>query len=74
MLRCQGFQEKEVKFGVEQTFQINRLDLGRIEKIRESYFRDAESLIEDLKTLESQPFVQDEPEIEDLKSFYYCSD
>ncbi len=68
----EGFQEEKVEFGVENEFQTERLDLQRIEDIRQSYFDQAEKLVGDLMERESPPFVRDDPEIEGLKSFYYC--
>ncbi len=69
----EGFQDKEVEFGVESDFQTERIDLTNIDEIRESYFSEAEKLVEDLRGVTLIPFVQDHPEIEDLKSFYYCT-
>jgi len=69
----QGFQEEKVELGVEKEFQTERLNLQRIEDIRQSYFEQAGKLVDDLMKRESPPFVRDDPEIEDIKSFYYCS-
>jgi selenocysteine lyase/cysteine desulfurase len=65
-------QSKKPVFGVDRTFQTNKADLSRIDAIRESYFRQAQSLVRELKGLPICPFVKDDPSIEDLKSFYYC--
>jgi len=69
----EGFQEKEVEFGVENDFQTERLNLERIDRIRESYFEQAEKCAQDLRATEPMPFIQDEDEIEELKAFYYCA-
>jgi len=69
----EGFQEKEIEFGVENEFRTEKLNLQRIEDIRQSYFEQAGSLVEALMERELPPFVRDNPEIEDLKSFYYCT-
>lgn len=68
-----GFQEEKVELGVENEFQTERLDLKRIDRIRESYFYQAEKRVEDLRTQEPMTFIQDEKEIEELKAFYYCA-
>jgi selenocysteine lyase/cysteine desulfurase len=67
------FEETEVEFGVENEFQTERLDLERIERIREAYFHQAEKCAEDLRAIEPMSFIQDEDEIEELKAFYYCA-
>jgi len=69
----EGFQERKVEFGVENDFQTERLNLQSIEDIRQSCFDQAGKLVDDLMERESPPFVRDDPEIEDLKSFYYCT-
>jgi hypothetical protein len=68
-----GYRPKEVTFGLENSFQTNKTDLSRIEKIRESYFQHALTLAEKLKDLPDPDFAADSPEIEELKTFYYCS-
>jgi selenocysteine lyase/cysteine desulfurase len=66
-----GFQPKEISFGIENSFQTDKVDLSRIESIRDSYFQQAQSLADELKDLPAPDFVTDEPEIENLKTFYY---
>lgn len=68
-----GFQEVVPEFGIESTFQTKKTDPSRIPANRKSYFRQAERLIEKLKDLPSPSFSTDDPKIEELKSFYYCS-
>jgi selenocysteine lyase/cysteine desulfurase len=67
------FQEYETDFSIENSFETKRADLSRIEEIRESYFQKAEKVAMDLKKAKASSFIQDEAEIEALKSFYYCS-
>jgi selenocysteine lyase/cysteine desulfurase len=67
------FQEDEVDFSLQNAFETNRVDLSRIEEIRESYFQEAEEMAQILKKAEAPSFIQDKAEIESLKSFYYSS-
>ncbi len=60
------------EFGIESSFRVKKADISRIEQLRESYFRQAESLSKELEALSPPTFVTDKPEIESLKSFYYC--
>jgi hypothetical protein len=67
------YQDKETEFGLESSFKTNKVDLFRIEEIRESYFQQAQSLAKKLKDLPPPSYVTDDPTIEGLKTFYYCS-
>ena len=69
----EGFQENVPKFDLQNSFQAKNMSLSQINEIRESYFRQAEALVENLKGLPSPSFIKDEAKIEELKSFYYCS-
>jgi hypothetical protein len=66
-----GYRSRKVEFGLESSFLTNTVDLARIEAIRDSYFKQAQSLAEELKDLPSSSFVADDPKIEELKTFYY---
>jgi selenocysteine lyase/cysteine desulfurase len=68
-----GHRSKEVEFGIMNTFQTKKVDLSRIEAIRDSYFKTAQSLAEELENFSAPPFKTDDPDIESLKSFYYCT-
>jgi selenocysteine lyase/cysteine desulfurase len=68
-----GYRSRKVAFGLESSFQTNKVDLSRIEAIRESYFQQAQSLAEELKDLPAPSFVADNSKIEELKTFYNCS-
>lgn len=68
-----GYRSRKVAFGLENSFQTNKVDLSCIEAIRDSYFQQAQSLAEELKDLPAPSFVADDPKIEELKTFYYCS-
>ena len=68
-----GFQEKVPEFGIQSTFQTKKEALSRRAEDRKSYFHQAESLIEKLRNLPSPSFFTDDPKIEELKSFFYCS-
>lgn len=66
------FQEDEVPFTSKSSFKTRRIDLSRIKEIRELYFLEAERMAEILEKTGVPAFIQDNPEIESLKSFYYC--
>ncbi len=66
------FHEEEEGFSIENAFETKCVDLSRIGEIRESYFKEAEKMAENLKEAEASSFIQDKAEIEALKSFYYC--
>jgi hypothetical protein len=68
-----GYRARKVTFGLESSFKTNKVDLSRIEAIRDSYFEQAQSLAAELKDLPAPSFVTDNPKIEELKTFYYCS-
>ncbi len=68
-----GYRSRKVAFGLKNSFQTNKVDLSCIEAIRDSYFQQAQSLAEELKDLPAPSFVADNPKIEELKTFYYCS-
>ena len=68
-----GYRSRKVALGLENSFQTNKMDLSRIDSIRDSYFQQARSWAEELKGFPTPFFVTDDPEIEELKSFYYCS-
>jgi selenocysteine lyase/cysteine desulfurase len=67
-----GFYDKEITFGLDSTFQTDRMDLTGIEVARDSYFQQAQSLAEELKNLPPPTYVADDSKIEELKTFYYC--
>jgi hypothetical protein len=66
------YQPKQVAFGLESSRPTSKIDLLRIETLRDSYFQQALSLTEELKDQPAPPFVVDDPKIEKLKTFYYC--
>jgi len=68
-----GYRSRKVEFGLENSFQANKVDLSQIDAIRDSYFQQAQSLAEELKDLPASSFVANDPKIEELKTFYYCS-
>jgi hypothetical protein len=67
-----GYQTEDIMFGLESSFQTNKVDLSRIEEIRKSYFKQAQSIAEKLKDIPSPTYITDDPKIEELKTFYYC--
>jgi selenocysteine lyase/cysteine desulfurase len=67
------YRMKKVTFGVDRNFGTSKMDLSRIETIRDSYFLEAQSLVKKLKAQPVCSFVTDDPKIEHLKTFYYCS-
>jgi len=68
-----GFPPADIDFGIEHTFQTKKVDMSQIDTIRNSYFQQAESLFEELRDYPPPYFATDNPEIEELKTFYYCS-
>jgi selenocysteine lyase/cysteine desulfurase len=67
------YRSEKVAFGLASSIQTSNVDLSRVEEIRDSYFQQAQSLAEDIKDLPPPSFVTDNPKIENLKTFYYCS-
>jgi selenocysteine lyase/cysteine desulfurase len=66
-----GFRESEERLTVENDFRTRTIDPARIEKLRESYFRRAESEARKLERLGEPRFRIDPPDVENLKNFYY---
>jgi selenocysteine lyase/cysteine desulfurase len=67
-----GFKEEIPEFSVDQSFEPVRINTSDIPGLRESYLEKAEALAEDLEQEKDLPFIEDEVEIEELKSFYYA--
>jgi selenocysteine lyase/cysteine desulfurase len=67
-----GFRSTDPEFGIQSSFRSKKTDVSKIDTLRESYFLQAESLVKELEKLTPPSFVTDDPEIEALKSFYYC--
>jgi selenocysteine lyase/cysteine desulfurase len=65
------YRSRKVAFGLASSIQTSKVDLSCIETIRDSYFQQAESLAEELRELPPLSFATDNPEIEQLKTFYY---
>ena len=69
----EGFREEIPEFEIQSAFRTKTEDLFRITESRRSYFLQAESQAKKLRDLPPPSFVRDDPKIENLKSFYYCS-
>jgi len=68
-----GFLHADVELGIEFDFRTKKMDISKIDSTRDSYFQQAETMAEELRELPSPSFITDSPEIEELKTFYYCS-
>lgn len=67
-----GFSPEDAELGIETDLRIDTVDTSRIEAIRDTYLQQAEAAAEELSSSPSPQFVIDTPEIEELKTFYYC--
>ncbi|MGB6339293.1 MAG: aminotransferase class V-fold PLP-dependent enzyme, partial [Candidatus Aminicenantaceae bacterium] len=65
------FEEVIPEFSIKNDFAPKRMDLTDLPKLRESYLTQAEQVASELEKQEEAPFVKDDEEIEELKSFYY---
>jgi selenocysteine lyase/cysteine desulfurase len=66
-----GFEEKTPEFTVDNDFAPKEVHPEDIPDLRESYLSQAEQIASDLEEKKEMSFVQDEKDIEQLKSFYY---
>jgi selenocysteine lyase/cysteine desulfurase len=66
-----GFEENIPEFSVDQSFEPARVSTAEIPGLRESYLKEAEALAKELEQEKGSPFIEDEREIEELKTFYY---
>jgi len=65
------FVEEPPEFSVDCHFEPQKISPSAISRLRKSCFREAEVLAKKLRQEEDMPFVEDEKDIEDMKSFYY---
>jgi len=66
-----GYEEKIPEFSVDNSFVPDKINAPKIPRLRESYLKEAESLAEELEKEKDAPFIKDDREIEEMKSFYY---
>jgi hypothetical protein len=66
-----GFQEKTQKFSIDLNFAPKSICLEGLPDLRKSYLDQARQIATELKEQGEVPFVEDEKDIEELKSFYY---
>lgn len=66
-----GFEEKIPEFSIENDFVPKHMNLTDLPKLRASYLTQAEQIASELETQEQGSFVQDDKDIEEMKSFYY---
>ena len=70
--RSQGFLVIfKPEFSVDQSFEPARVERAEIQALRESYLKEAEALARELEKERDTPFMKDDGEIEELKTFYY---
>ncbi len=68
-----GFEEKIPEFSIENDFAPKHMNLTDLPKLRASYLTQAKKIVSELETQEEMSFVQDDKDIEELKSFYYIN-
>lgn len=66
-----GFTEKKFVLDLDSASDVPEIDPAQILSARETYFRDAEMKVNQLKKAGKGRYPVDEKEIEDLKYFYY---
>ncbi len=66
-----GFVDHEFDLDIDSSFDVPRIDPAKILSIRESYFREAEKQVRELKKNDPVSYRVDEDSIEKLKYFYY---
>ena len=66
-----GFEEEVPEFSVDNSFEPTQIDTSEIPVLRESYLTEAAALAEELAKEKDTHFIEDDREIEELKSFYY---
>ena len=67
-----GFKpEREATVSIDNNFDVEKIDLGDIENIRNEYFNLANSLVKEMQNNDKSSFVEDTDDIEELKFFYY---
>jgi selenocysteine lyase/cysteine desulfurase len=65
------FEELIPEFSINNDFTPKRMDLTALPELRELYFAQAKQIASELEKQEEMPFVKDDEEIEEVKSFYY---
>jgi selenocysteine lyase/cysteine desulfurase len=66
------YSPPEASLGLDSLLQANKVELAQIGRLRESYFELAETTAAELRSFPPARYVKDTPEIEELKTFYYC--
>ncbi len=67
-----GFKpEREATVSIDNNFDVEKIDLGDIENIRNEYFNLANSLVKEMQNNDKSSFVEDSDDVEELKFFYY---
>jgi len=67
-----GFEEQVPEFSVDKNFRSKKILLAKIPGQRRLYIKQAEAIAAELQDEDRLNFIQDEKEIEGLKSFYYA--
>lgn len=67
-----GFIQQFPEFSLENSFRQKTINYNEIQDLRTSYFKEAETIAEDLKKQSSLPYKKDEEAIEELNYFYCC--
>jgi selenocysteine lyase/cysteine desulfurase len=67
-----GFTQQFPEFSLENSFQQKTINYNKIQDLRASYFKEAETIAEELKKQPSPAYKKDEGAIEELNYFYCC--
>jgi hypothetical protein len=67
-----GFTQHTPDYSLEETFQQHTITAHEIPSLRVSYFKQAETLAEELKKQIPPPYIRDEDALEELNYFYCC--
>jgi hypothetical protein len=66
-----GFEERVLEFSIDNDFVPKSIHLEDLPRLRKSYLDQARQISSELEKQGKRPYVQDEKNIEELKSFYY---
>lgn len=66
-----GFEELALEFSIDNDFAPESIHLADLPRLRKSYLDQARQIASELEKQGELPYVQDEKDIEELKSFYY---
>lgn len=62
---------KKQEFSIFNDFEPEKIKLSEISKLRKSYFKEAEKIVEELNKLDKKAYMVDKEDFEEIKKFYY---